>query len=65
VSPRKLDSDGVVHAFKAHRDQIAAELGLDDGSEQWTWEYRQERGAPGIRIEQVPAVARLAWEALR
>lgn len=48
---RKLDSDNLASAFKAVRDQVAAELGIDDGSDAVTWEYRQEKGKAGIRIE--------------
>jgi len=51
VSPRKLDSDNLAFAFKACRDQVAEELGIDDGSDSVGWLYRQESGTVGIRIE--------------
>lgn len=48
---RKLDSDNLQGAFKAVRDQVAAELGVDDGDESMVrWEYRQEKGKPAIEI---------------
>ncbi len=51
ISPRKLDSDNLAFAFKAVRDEIAAQLGIDDGSDAVLWEYRQETGKQAIRIE--------------
>lgn len=51
ISPRKLDSDNLQSAFKAVRDEIAARLGTDDGSDQWDWEYRQQRGPHSVQIE--------------
>ncbi len=48
---RKLDDDNLASAFKAVRDQVAAELGVDDGSDAVAWRYAQERGPAGIRIE--------------
>jgi hypothetical protein len=51
ISPRKLDSDNLAFAFKGIRDQVAEELGLDDGSDDLDWRYRQESGRPAIRIE--------------
>lgn len=51
VAPRKLDSDNLQGAFKGVRDQVAATLDLDDGSEQWRWEYAQVAGPQCIRIE--------------
>lgn len=51
ISPRKLDDDGNVAAFKAHRDAVADLAGVDDGSPVWRWEYAQETGKPAIRIE--------------
>jgi hypothetical protein len=50
VAPRVLDSDNLQSAFKATRDQVAAECGIDDGSARWDWRYAQECGAPAIRI---------------
>ncbi len=48
---RKLDSDNLASAFKAVRDQVAAELGIDDGSDAIGWHYVQAKGPAGIRIE--------------
>jgi hypothetical protein len=43
VSPRELDSDNNVSAFKAVRDQVAAVIGLDDRSDQIEWHYYQAK----------------------
>ncbi len=51
ISPRKLDSDNLAFAFKGVRDQVAEELGIDDGSDAVEWLYAQESGPAGIRIE--------------
>ncbi len=51
VSPRKLDSDNLQGAFKGIRDQVAEALDLDDGAEQWQWEYAQVAGPSAIQIE--------------
>ncbi len=51
VSPRKLDSDNLQGAFKGIRDQVAEALELDDGAEQWQWDYAQVAGPSAIRIE--------------
>lgn len=49
---RDFDGDNLQSAFKAVRDGIAKYLGIDDGSDQILWEYRQEKGAaPGVRVE--------------
>lgn len=59
VAKRELDSDNLQGAFKAVRDQVAAECGIDDGSKRWDWKYSQEAGAPAIRIRlEVLQVAR-------
>jgi hypothetical protein len=50
VGTKPLDSDNLQGAFKAHRDSVAEQVGLDDGSPRWTWKYAQESGAPGYRI---------------
>ncbi len=55
VGPRKLDDDNLASAFKHIRDQMAHELGVDDGGDSVRWTYRQERaGNNGIRIEVRP-----------
>ena len=52
LSPRKLDTDGLVSAFKAVRDGVADWAGVDDGDERWDWQYKQEKSKEyGIRIE--------------
>lgn len=53
ISPRGMaDSDNLSGALKAIRDQVAAEMGFDDGpSAPIRWSYAQERGAWGVRIE--------------
>jgi hypothetical protein len=50
ISPRELDSDNNVSAFKNIRDQLAVECGLNDRSPRYEWQYRQERGPAGYRI---------------
>ena len=44
-SPRPLDDDNNVGAFKGVRDQVAAQLGIDDRDKRVAWAYGQERGA--------------------
>lgn len=50
IGPRFLDSDNVQGALKAIRDEVAKQLGLDDGDERLTWAYSQERGKYGVRV---------------
>lgn len=38
-----LDSDNLAGAFKHVRDQLAIEIGIDDGSDKIKFEYKQER----------------------
>ena len=40
-SPRKLDDDNLASAFKAIRDEVAKQLGVDDGGDRVEWVYRQ------------------------
>jgi hypothetical protein len=47
VAPRSLDSDNLVSSFKASRDGICDWIGVDDRTDQITWEYTQKRG--GVR----------------
>ena len=49
--PRKLDSDNLSRALKAVRDQVAEQLGIDDGDERVAWCCVQERGPVGVTIE--------------
>ena len=52
VSPgQRADLDNVVGGLKGIRDQVAAELGFDDGDQRAaTWIYDQEKGPCGVRI---------------
>ena len=47
IAPKKLDSDNLQGAFKAVRDQVAAELGVDDRTDAVRWVYDQSKG--GVR----------------
>lgn len=50
--PRKLDTDNLAMSFKAARDQIAAWIGVDDGSDLYVWRYEQEKAKDyAIRID--------------
>lgn len=52
IGPRLLDSDAVGGSLKGVRDEIAKFLGVDDGPKSPVrWEYAQERGAYGVRVE--------------
>ena len=54
VAPRRLDCDNLRGALKACRDGVADWLGIDDGSEDITWEYEQTKGKPreyAVRVE--------------
>ena len=51
ISPRELDDDNLASAFKGIRDQVAAQLGLDDRDKRVAWVYAQERGKQSVRIE--------------
>lgn len=42
-STHTLDSDNLAGAFKHVRDQLAKEIGIDDGSKEIKFEYAQER----------------------
>jgi len=42
---RDLDGDNLQGAFKAVRDEVAELLGIDDGSPDIAWHYRQEHRA--------------------
>lgn len=45
-----LDGDNLQGALKAVRDEVAAFLGVDDGSHLVTWEYGQRRAEWGVDI---------------
>ena len=51
IGPQKLDDDNLAGGFKACRDEIARQIGIDDGSELVRWEYAQV--AVGKRIYSV------------
>lgn len=47
IGVRKLDPDNLAGSFKHVQDQIARELGVDDGDESRVrWIYQQRKGAP-------------------
>jgi len=54
IAPKKLDSDNLEISFKAIRDGIADAIGIDDGSDRFTWNCAQESGNPkeyAVRVE--------------
>lgn len=52
IGPRKLDSDAIPACFKALRDGIADKVGVDDGSDQITFQYAQRKAKEyGVEIE--------------
>lgn len=51
VGPRKLDDDNLASACKYVRDQIAAAVGVDDGSPLYTWRYEQKIGKYSVEVE--------------
>lgn len=51
VGPTTLDDDNLAAACKYVRDQIAAEVGVDDGSPLYTWRYEQRKGKYGVDVE--------------
>ena len=51
VGPSHLDDDNLEAACKYVRDQIAAVVGVDDGSSQYTWMCRQRKGNYGVDVE--------------
>lgn len=61
IAPRNLDTDNLARGFKAIRDQIADELGVDDGDPIVEWRYDQMRRgrreyAVIVRIEECQRV---------
>lgn len=50
VSPRKLDDDNLATAFKALRDEVAKQLGVDDGGTRVRWVYKQSPGPACVII---------------
>ena len=55
-SSRKLDSDNLAGAFKGIRDQIAAELGTDDGDESVQYCYGWEKLSKRTTVARVEVV---------
>ncbi len=51
LSARNLDDDNLRGALKAIRDGVADALAVDDRDPRVTWEYGQEKGPAGVRIE--------------
>lgn len=49
--PKALDTDNLASSLKAVRDGIADWLGVDDGSSQLDWQYRQRKGAYAVEVE--------------
>lgn len=46
-----MDGDNLQMGFKGLRDGIAARLGVDDADPRIRWEYAQEKGVWGARVE--------------
>lgn len=51
IGPRKLDDDNLASACKYIRDQIATKVGVDDGSDLYTWRYEQRKGKYSVEVE--------------
>lgn len=51
IGPRKLDDDNLAAACKYVRDVIARRIGVDDGSDLYTWRYQQRKGEYGVDVE--------------
>lgn len=54
IGPKVLDSDNLARSQKTVRDQVATELGIDDGSDLIDWRYDQEatgRREYAVRVE--------------
>ena len=57
LAPRALDDDNLARGLSAVRDEIAAQLGVDDRTPEISWVYMQWRGDPrqyGVKIEIQP-----------
>lgn len=58
IAEHAMDDDNLRGALKGVRDQVAAELGVDDGDPRVRYEYAQEqakRGVWRVRVELRPA----------
>lgn len=52
IGPKILDDDNLASACKYVRDEIARAVGVDDGSNQYTWRYEQVKGMKyGVIVE--------------
>lgn len=52
IGPRQLDQNNAIETLQAIQDGVADWLGVDDGDEtKVQWEYAQEKGQYGVRIE--------------
>lgn len=52
VGPRRLDDDNLASACKYVRDEIARKVGVDDGSDQYSWQYYQRTSSEyGVDVE--------------
>jgi hypothetical protein len=57
ISPRELDYDNLVHAFKWIRDEIEDNIkpglahGRADDDKRFTWEYLQDKGLHAVKVE--------------
>lgn len=51
-----LDGDNLQGSLKAIRDQVAAELGIDDGSALVTWAYGQRTGPWAVYVDVTDSV---------
>lgn len=65
VSPRPLDDDNLQFSFKAIRDEVAKQLGVDDRDARVVWRYGQRRGgkgAYGVEIVVTPVALGVEFE---
>jgi hypothetical protein len=53
IAPRRTDSDNLAGRLKGVRDQVAAELHIDDGNERVEWRYAQRKGVPRAHAVEV------------
>lgn len=51
VGPMKLDDDNLSGSAKYVRDEIARVVGVDDGSDLYTWRYEQRIGKYAVEVE--------------
>lgn len=53
--PRVMDGDGLSASLKGVRDELAAQLGIDDGDARIAWTYEQAKGeyAVSVQVERV------------